>query len=189
MIGFAFYPQPFDIAFMSDIIFFNNEFLVSNKISIPINDRGLLLGDGLFETLRFENGDAFKFSAHWSRLVRGCEILNIPLVIQEKEAEIQCKALLEKNQLLNKAASVRITLTRGSGSRGLIPPPQPTPNLIMQCAVLPEKSETPIKVMLSNVVINERSPLRQFKSLNYAEHIIARMRAIEAGFDDARTGC
>ena len=42
-------------------------------MTIPIDDRGLTLGDGLFETVLAENGALVLWGEHVARLVRGCE--------------------------------------------------------------------------------------------------------------------
>ena len=37
-------------------VFLNGKFVPENEAVVPINDRGLLLGDGLFETMRVAHG-------------------------------------------------------------------------------------------------------------------------------------
>ena len=41
-------------------------------MTLPFNDRGLLLGDGLFETLLAVDGDPSDWDAHLARLNAGC---------------------------------------------------------------------------------------------------------------------
>lgn len=170
---------------MPKTIYLNGELLDEEHAAISIDDRGFLLGDGLFETVRYDNQRAAHFKQHWNRLKLGCKILSIPLPISEKGAQQQICALLKQNQLDNDLASVRITITRGPGPRGLVIPKSIQPTLMIQCFPLPEKKQTPIDIMHSNIRINEHSPTRQFKSLSYTDHIIAREQAISAGYDDA----
>ncbi|WP_205598241.1 aminotransferase class IV, partial [Caulobacter sp. 17J65-9] len=47
-------------------------------MSVPIDDRGLLLGDGLFETLLWRSGELVRFEAHADRLAAGCAVLGLP---------------------------------------------------------------------------------------------------------------
>ena len=46
---------------------------------IPIDDRGFLLGDGLFETVLFQAGKPVLWDAHVERLGKGCAALGLPL--------------------------------------------------------------------------------------------------------------
>lgn len=170
---------------MSEIVSLNGEWLSVTDASVAIDDRGFLLGDGVFETLRFDQNTSPYFLQHWQRLQHGCEILAIPFLESPESVLNQLKTLLQKNDLTEKLAAARITVTRGCGPRGLTSPKPISPTILIRCFELQPKTQLTISVMHSDVVINERSPLRQFKSLNYAENIIARERAVAAGFDDA----
>jgi len=46
--------------------------------TVPATDRGLLYGDGLFETIRFTGKSAPLWSRHMQRLALGCERLRLP---------------------------------------------------------------------------------------------------------------
>lgn len=170
---------------MSEKIYINGKLLSVENAAIAIDDRGFLLGDGLFETLRCEQNRVVYFEQHWARLQKGCEILGIPLPLSAKKALDQIQMLLKENKRDKSTASIRITLTRGSGLRGLNPPKSITPTVMIRCFDIPPKQKPSISVMHSTITINEHSLLRQFKSLHYAEHILARQEAIKAGFDDA----
>ncbi len=61
------------------IVFLNGKFLPEAEAVVPLNDRGFLLGDGLFETVRVAKGRPFRLAQHLERLVRGAEFLKINL--------------------------------------------------------------------------------------------------------------
>ncbi|HWW73430.1 MAG TPA: hypothetical protein VN089_26075, partial [Duganella sp.] len=46
---------------------------------LPVADRGLQYGDGLFETILCLDGAAQRFERHWERLRAGCARLSIAL--------------------------------------------------------------------------------------------------------------
>ena len=46
--------------------------------TLPVTDRGLLYGDGLFETLAVRGGQCRFRDAHLDRLAQGCRRLGIP---------------------------------------------------------------------------------------------------------------
>ena len=45
---------------------------------LPLNDRGLAYGDGVFETVLVRDGTPLLWDAHLARLTRGCERLGFP---------------------------------------------------------------------------------------------------------------
>ena len=82
-------------------------------------------------------------------------------------------------------ASIRITLTRGTGPRGLLPPAEPTPTLMVTAHPLPSSLPTAMSACLASIRRNEHSPLSRIKSLAYLENILAMGEAAAAGFDEA----
>ena len=73
-------------------------------------DHGLLVGDGVFETLRVYGGRPFAWTRHLDRLEHSADGLGLPVpdraVVQAAGAEV-----LEANAL--KEAQLRITVTGG----------------------------------------------------------------------------
>jgi 4-amino-4-deoxychorismate lyase len=49
-------------------VFLNGQFLLENQAYIPITDRGFLYGDGLFTTLRVQEGQIEFWDLHVERL-------------------------------------------------------------------------------------------------------------------------
>src|SRR3546814_9357985 len=62
---------------------------------LPIHDRGLAYGDGLFETIRVAGGQARLVERHLQRLQDGCERLAIPVDANLLRNELMrfCRAL------------------------------------------------------------------------------------------------
>jgi len=61
------------------IVFLNGNFLPEAEAVIPINDRGFLLGDGLFETMRVVNGRPFRMAQHLEKKLHLDQPINIHL--------------------------------------------------------------------------------------------------------------
>jgi len=83
-------------------------------------DRGFLLGDGLFETVRLYRGRPFRLVDHLARLERSANKIRI-LYPEDVVGRVQ-RALAQANCAGD--GSLRITLTRGAGP-GLRPPDPP----------------------------------------------------------------
>ncbi len=136
------------------------------------------------ETIRCDDGKPFALDEHWKRLSHGADILKIRLPLNVQTLRQHISRLLSLNQLT--CAGIRLTITRGvAGQRGLAFQTEVEPTVLISCFPISEKPAKPISITLSDMVINELSPLRSFKSLGYTENILARQKAIANGYDDA----
>jgi branched-chain amino acid aminotransferase/4-amino-4-deoxychorismate lyase len=151
--------------------------------TVPIDDRGLLLGDGLFETVLAEAGRLDAFEAHAERMIRGCGVLGLPPPTAEALREA-AEAALRDRGLAEARAAVRLTWTAGSGGRGLDRPEPPTPRLFASAAPAPA-SDTPAALVTADVRRNAASPVSRLKTLAYLDNVLARRQARAAGADEA----
>ncbi len=152
-------------------------------MSIPIYDRGLLLGDGLFETLLWRDGALIDFELHADRMERGCAVLGLPAPGADRLADSGFQAVHEAGLVADRAA-VRLTWTAGSGGRGLDRPALPEPRLIASAAasfITPGESA----LVTSAIRRNDGSPASRIKSLAYLDNVLARREARAAGADEA----
>jgi branched-chain amino acid aminotransferase len=150
---------------------------------IQADDRGLLLGDGLFETLKVINGIPLFFSQHFARLQQSAHFLSIPLLFSQEALLAICQQVLEANKLEKTITALRITLTRGCSSRGIDVPTECHPTLLVTTSSY-QPTELHPRAFITSIPRNERSPLIQHKTLNYLEFILARKIAKETGFDE-----
>lgn len=111
--------------------------LVDGELSstIPVDDRGFLFGDHVFETVLQCVDGAPLWPWHWQRLTAGCRALGIASPEQ---------ALLEGDLArvaTNEPQVVRMTLTRGSSPGGYWLPQAPQTRRIVQPRPWPEAVE------------------------------------------------
>ena len=59
------------------LVFLNGQFVPEARAVVPVNDRGFLYGDGLFETIACREGQACWLALHLQRLQQGCERLRL----------------------------------------------------------------------------------------------------------------
>jgi branched-chain amino acid aminotransferase/4-amino-4-deoxychorismate lyase len=150
---------------------------------IPIDDRGFLLGDGLFETVLFKAGRPVLWEAHMARLTRACLAIDLPLPDAER-LKAEARRAVADRRLGSARAAVRLTWTAGSGGRGLGRPEPLTPRLVASAAASP-RPEEPATVVVSTIRRNARSPSARLKSLAYLDNVMARREAERAGADEA----
>jgi 4-amino-4-deoxychorismate lyase len=150
--------------------------------SISVRDRGLAYGDGLFETLRYQQGRIPLLSYHLERLRLGCARLRIPL--NDKVLEDALALLIGRLEQQGETRTlVKLTVTRGSGGRGYMPPwPADTlPTLILQSQPL---SNSPtdaagVALQLCHTRIFPNPLLAGLKHLNRLDYVLAAQELCE----------
>ena len=172
------------------VCFVNGKLVPESAGAVSVLDRGLLLGDGLFETMRAVDGHVLQWQRHWERLCAGAGVIGLALPWTATELSDAIRRTLHANDL--SAATVRLTVTRGflPAARGLLPPADAPPTLLIRAtpfAPYPDNLyRDGMNVNVSRQVRrDEQSPLSRVKSLNYLDNIVARQEAAEAGADEA----
>ena len=152
-------------------------------IAIDPTDRGLLLGDGLFETLLALDGKVQRPLVHLARMGLGCAALGLPAPDQDEALTVMADAL-STSGLTHGRAAVRLNWTAGSGGRGLNRPLTLEPRLWATAAVS-LKPERPARLMLASVRRNATSVTAHHKTLAYLDNVMARRDALAVGADEA----
>jgi aminodeoxychorismate lyase len=168
------------------IVFLNGKFLPEADAVVPLNDRGFLLGDGLFETMRVANGRPFRCAQHLERLTRGADFLKIKLPFTPKEIQKFAGELIEQNKLAE--AILRVTLTRGAGARGYSPKNSGPPTLALTLHPLPPvNADEPVQwsLVTSSFRLPAGDALASFKTTSKILNVLARAEAEEQGADEA----
>jgi branched-chain amino acid aminotransferase len=166
------------------LIWLNGALVPAAEARIDPADRGLTLGDGLFETIRAENGVAQHAQLHLARLRQGAAILGIGVPLEDPKILTAFTEMLAANHLTAPAV-LRLTLTRGPAPRGLTPPANPHPTLLITAATLTVAPETIAAIICRSTRRNEFSPLARIKTLNALDNVLARNEAIDRGAADA----
>jgi hypothetical protein len=137
-------------------------------LPFDMGDRGLLLGDGVFDTALAVQGRVAFETAHIDRLVAAASTLGYPADPERIRAAM--RALAESLPL----AAIRTTLTRGSGPRGLAPPPEPAPFLFASAApARPGLFFARLRLLPTKIARNETSPVSRLKTLGYLDAVLA----------------
>ena len=166
--------------------YLNGEFVDEFEAVVPLTDRGLLYGDGLFETMRAYDGTVFRMGEHLERLADSARALRIPMFDNPAELGAAVDELLTLNGLGD--AYVRVTLTRGAHTGDLTLDTGEAPTLFITAREFIGYSnimyQHGMKLTIASAVRHSASPLGRHKTLNYLENLIARDAAHENGFDE-----
>ncbi len=144
-------------------------------LALPVTDRGLLYGDGLFETVAVRARQPCLWARHLARLQRGCARLAIAspdATLLGDEVEVLLAGAPAPDGVL------KVVVTRGSGPRGYAPPALPTPTRILTFAAgLPGPvfaAEDGIRLTLCETRLGDNVRLAGVKHLNRLEQVLAR---------------
>ncbi|MDB3952880.1 aminotransferase class IV [Alphaproteobacteria bacterium] len=165
------------------ITYLNGALIEEEKAKISVTDRGLTLGDGLFETVRARDGKPERLGAHIQRLFDGAAFLGITVPFNANQLGRALTETLVANEL--EEGILRLTLTRGAAARGLTVTRDYSPTLIITAAEMPPSSN-PAKAWIARTISrNEMSPLSRLKTLCYLDNIIARRESDKKNADEA----
>ncbi|MFM2082949.1 MAG: branched-chain-amino-acid transaminase [Verrucomicrobiota bacterium] len=163
-------------------IFLNHRFVPAARAVVPLFDRGLLYGDGLFETVRVHGGQAVRLTQHLARLQSGADFLRIKIPYAPEKISALAVRLLAKNKF--RAGLLRLTLTRGVGARGYSPRGADTPTFAMSLHPLPPPKRVG-RLVTAALRLPAADPLARHKTANKLVQILARAEADEARADEA----
>lgn len=162
----------------------NGRIVEAGEARVGVRDRGLLYGDGLYETIAVRGGRVVRLDAHLARLRAGIRVLNFGTSIDSVDFGAAIPELCDAERLAD--ARVRVTVTRGAGAPGdIVPTPPPEPTVIITADPLSQLAPKPARLEISSVRRDETSPLCAVKSLNCLHSAFARGEAVRKGFDDA----
>lgn len=170
----------------SPIILVNNQ----PQDHIPVANRGLAYGDGLFETMLYRSGDIALWSSHLDRLLLGLDRLNINLDPARLQQHMQTTLQLIQQKTQDSSASTsstnigvcKLIVTRGDGvARGYMPDDQAMSSLISIYTPLSSEaresnqslSQQGVKVHYCQERIIASPTLAGIKSLNQLPYVLA----------------
>jgi len=155
---------------------------------ISVFDHGLLYGDGIFEGIRFYQGQPFRLQTHLRRLQHSAMAisLELPYTLEALEAAV--------HELIRASGEVdgylRLVITRGTGTLGI----NPASCKRATAFIIADKLsfiDPQIKQQGASVIIAATRRLPpdgldpRIKSLNYLNHVLARLEANHAKADEA----
>jgi branched-chain amino acid aminotransferase len=174
------------ISASGDHVWLNGEFLPEQAAKVSLFDRGYLYGDGLFETMRAYSGRVFRLAHHLARLRQAAAQIGLQIPFGDSQIQHIVKELLIINRLQD--AYIRLNISRGIGLGPLPDNSQsPTVSLIAKPLRLPspKKYENGWQGIVVRTGLSPEGGLSQLKTLSYLDKIMAKMKAQEAGVQEA----
>ncbi|MBD0740733.1 aminotransferase class IV [Streptomyces sp. CBMA152] len=155
----------------------------ADAAQVSVLDHGMTVGDGIFETVKAEQGRTFALTRHLARMTRSARGLGLPDPDLD-EVRRACAAVIEANPVA--LGRLRITYTGGlsplGSDRG-----DAGPTLVVALGESKRRPDT-TAVITVPWTRNERSAVAGLKTTSYAENVVALARAHEHGATEALFG-
>ena len=165
------------------VVWINGERQADDGPHVSARDRGLTLGDGVFETMRARSGTIFRLGRHLARLERSLTVLQIPAPRELHQW------VADAANAAGDEASIRLTVTRGPGPAGVAPPAAPQPTVVISVGPMPAFPASTYAEGLSAHVAsgrrNEYAMTAGLKTLAYIDAVAGVLEARRAGADEA----
>ncbi|MFL2586522.1 MAG: aminotransferase class IV [Flavobacteriaceae bacterium] len=150
-------------------------------------NRGLLYGDAVFETLRYSQGHIHFWEDHYFRLMATMRIfrMDIPMTFTPEFLEQECIRLIQAQSENSAAWRIRLNVYRKDGGAYL--PSTKNVGYFIEAKALDSEyylSVENYKVELFNDYYLQKSMLSNLKSNNKALQVIASIFMQEQGFDN-----
>ncbi|MEV7120912.1 aminotransferase class IV [Kitasatospora griseola] len=162
------------------MIWVNGTLTAEDDATLSVLDHGLTVGDGVFETVKAENGELFALTRHLDRLTRSARGLGLPDPDHDLVREA-CAAVLAAQPM--PLGRLRITYTGGraplGSERG-----DAAPTLVVALGTANRRPDTTAVVTVP-WRRNEHSAVTGLKTTSYAENVIALAAAHRADASEA----
>ncbi len=169
------------------MIHLNGTLVPSHTASIPMNNRGFLYGDALFETIRVQEGKILFWEDHYFRLMASMRILRmeIPMHFTPEFLSESIIDTIKANHLQNDTARIKIIVNRNS--EGLYTPQSNTVEYAITATLLTttyEINEKSYEVTIFKDHYVATGLLSTVKSTNRLINILGSIFAKENDFDN-----
>lgn len=151
-----------------------------SEAKVSIEDRGYLLGDGVYEVIRIYNRQPFYLTAHLDRMERSAAAIRIELPYSKTELEVAIAELVGKSSYAD--GYIYMQLTRGSAKRDHLFPGDVEPTLVIYVRELPPLPDLESVNPASCITVPDERWLNCYiKTINLLPNLLARQKAHESG--------
>jgi branched-chain amino acid aminotransferase len=167
---------------MDKLIFHNDRILPLSEARLSPGQVGLLMGWGVFTTLRVYRGLPFAFERHWARLSRDAARLGIPIPYRQEEVRRAAIELVKANG--HPESMVRVSFVKNHGGLWAQAEGRPEADLLIFTRELVAWPTTQ-RLTLETSGIFAGGHYAGTKMLSWVSHAAVLEKAHQEGCDDA----
>ncbi len=169
---------------MRDLAWINGNIIELATAKISLEDRAYLLGDGIYEVVRFYQGCLFYLDAHLDRLENSAQAIRLSMPYNRPVIAAAAAELIKQSAYCE--GYLYLQVTRGSAKRDHIFPVDAAPNMTMYVRELePLLALEEVRPATLITLPDERWLNCHIKTVNLLPNLLARQKAFEVGADEA----
>ncbi len=166
------------------VVYLNGAFVPRHEAVMPLEDRGALFADGVYEVTRYFGGRSYALRRHLDRLRRSLAGIELPAPTDVDRLEAISDDAVRRNGLAD--ARVYWHVTRGAAPRNHLFPREARPTvLVIAYPDRPLDTAPAPRAMTAVFAEDERWAGCWIKSLMLLPNVLAKNRAAAAGADEA----
>ena len=167
---------------MPRFAYINDRYVRHANAHIHVEDRGHQFADAVYEVVTVYDGRMVDAPAHWDRLKRSLDCLNIPMPKTAQSLGIICRELIRRNRVTS--GLIYLQVSRGVSARDHLIAGSMTPSVVITCR---HKLFRPLAVKNLSIrtVPDERWARVDIKTVGLLPNSMAKSSAVADGFDDA----
>lgn len=166
------------------LLYLNGELVDENEARIPVNDRGFMLADGIYEVIRVFGGKPFELKRHLDRLERSAAALSLTLDPSAEEIGRIAEDLLAREGA--DEAQIYVQVTRGAAPRAHAFPANVRPTTLVAIWPVPALPDALLRDGAAAITApDDRWARGDVKIIGLTANVLARSRAVQAGAYEA----
>ena len=170
----------------ASVAWINGQWGTAASLQLPLDDRSLLLADGLVATVLIHNGEPHLLQEHLERWSNSASLLGMDPPPQRDALEPLIERAIQRSQLSDADGALRLNWSRGSTShRGIGLPASGHHRFWLTLQACAPTFSPVITITSCHERRNDSSRLSRCKTFAYGQAIQARREAQEQGADDA----
>ena len=170
------------------LVYINGEYKPLSQAGVSVLDQGFLLGDGVFDVVSAWRDTIFKLDEHLDRFFQSLQAARLTTAMTRDEWGQAIVETVRRNELHD--ATIRFIVTRGVAKQVVADPRDYDPTIIIWAAPYifladEEKRNTGIRLFISHLRSFTPDTLDpRYKCLDRLHFQLAKIEALEAGYDD-----
>ena len=166
-------------------IYISNQFYSRSEAKISVMDSGYLLGDGVWEGIRFHNGHLVHLDRHLDRLYEGANAIEMNIGISKDEMITALKKTLEKNRMTSDV-HIRLIVSRGIKST-----PYQHPKVTVgkpTIVIIPEYKKASPKLKVEGITLGTVKTIRDNRTQDPRINSLSKHNCIAACIEAEKMG-
>lgn len=166
-------------------IYINGKFYLRSEAKISVMDSGYLLGDGVWEGIRFHNEHLVHLDRHLDRLYEGAIAIEMNIQISKDEMITALKKTLEKNKMTSDV-HIRLIVSRGIKST-----PYQHPKVTVgkpTIVIIPEYKKASPKLKIKGITLGTVKTIRDNRTQDPRINSLSKHNCIAACIEAEKLG-